>query len=247
MEHYFFELHKGLPRQAPGDALSTTRALSLLPEMSKHPQVLDIGCGPGAQTLVLAQLLPDADLIALDNYEPFLEELKQRAADVALQERIVTVPASMDNMPFASESFDLIWAEGSIYNIGLNKGLTLWKKYLKPGGYLVFSELCWLKVNPPDEVLLFWQEGYPGMMAIDQVKDCVLKNGYQLLDHFVIPENAWWKDYYRPLEKNITDFKIKYEGNQTAMDIAALEEKEISMYHHYHEYYGYVFFCLKNQ
>lgn len=48
-------------------------------------------------------------------------------------------------MDFVPESFDLIWAEGYIYIIGFKKGLQDWKKFLKPGGYLICSEISWFK------------------------------------------------------------------------------------------------------
>ena len=51
----FFELFTGLPRQGPGSTPSTRRALGLVPGVGPRTRVLDIGCGTGAQTLVLAE------------------------------------------------------------------------------------------------------------------------------------------------------------------------------------------------
>ncbi|WHY99634.1 hypothetical protein [Peribacillus simplex] len=48
---------------------------------------------------------------------------------------------SMFDMGFKTETFDLIWAEGSIYIIGFQKGLKVWKPFLNRGGYLVCSEV----------------------------------------------------------------------------------------------------------
>ena len=53
----FFELHTGLPREGPGDDSITRRAVGLLPELPQDPVVIDAGCGPGGQTLVLASAL----------------------------------------------------------------------------------------------------------------------------------------------------------------------------------------------
>ena len=39
----------------------------------------------------------------------------------------------MDALPFSPGEFDVIWAEGSIYNIGFERGLREWRQYLKPG------------------------------------------------------------------------------------------------------------------
>ena len=48
-------LHQGLPREGPGDDGCTREALRRLPELRPEAVVLDLGCGPGGQTLVLAK------------------------------------------------------------------------------------------------------------------------------------------------------------------------------------------------
>jgi len=37
----------------------------------------------------------------------------------------------MDDLPFQDEELDLIWSEGAIYNIGFERGLIEWRKFLK--------------------------------------------------------------------------------------------------------------------
>ena len=46
----------------------------------------------------------------------------------------------MDNLPFQNEELDLIWSEGAIYNIGFERGMNEWNKYLKKGGFIAVSE-----------------------------------------------------------------------------------------------------------
>ncbi len=50
----FFEIHSGLPREGPGDDASTRKAFSMVPSLPASPLILDIGCGPGMQTLELS-------------------------------------------------------------------------------------------------------------------------------------------------------------------------------------------------
>ena len=82
--------------------------------MPDSPRILDIGCGPGMQTLVLARETA-GHVTAVDRHQPFLDELRRRAARDGLTARIATVNAPMSELGFPDAAFDLIWSEGAIY------------------------------------------------------------------------------------------------------------------------------------
>ena len=67
---FFFEIHKDLPREGPGDTESTRKAFRKLAGLPEKPQILDIGCGPGAQTMDLA-LFSEGIIYAVDTPQPF--------------------------------------------------------------------------------------------------------------------------------------------------------------------------------
>ncbi|ADO70164.1 class I SAM-dependent methyltransferase [Stigmatella aurantiaca] len=73
-----FHLFNGLPRQGPGQDASTREALHRLPRQPEAPRVLDLGCGTGKQTLVLAQELK-VPILAVDSHAPFLSQLEAEA------------------------------------------------------------------------------------------------------------------------------------------------------------------------
>jgi SAM-dependent methyltransferase len=108
----FWEIHSGLPREGPGDNDSTRRALAMVHGLPARPRILDVACGPGMQTLALAQASAGT-IVALDTHRPFLTEAARRAAAAGLTARIAAVNASMRAMPFADGGFDLIWCEGA--------------------------------------------------------------------------------------------------------------------------------------
>jgi len=102
------ELHEGLERLGPGDDESTLRALRLCADLPPQPQVLDVGCGTGAQTLALAQHTA-GQVTATDLMPTFLNTLEARLADRGLQDRVTTQVADMSALPFADGTFDVIW------------------------------------------------------------------------------------------------------------------------------------------
>ncbi|MEW6497943.1 MAG: class I SAM-dependent methyltransferase [Cyanobacteriota bacterium] len=236
----FFELHQGLPREAPGNQESTRRAFSLLTHLPPKPSILDIGCGPGQQSIVLAQL-SDGVITAVDTHEPFLEELKRRAIAQGVSEQVRFINASMFSLEFEAHSFDLIWSEGAIYIIGFEQGLKTWKPLLKPGGYLVVSELSWLKLNPPQEVREYWATNYPAMNSIEDNLKLIEAAGYRKISHFILPESAWWDDYYTPLEQRITLLRNQYKDDAILQE----EEQEIDFYRTYSDWYGYLFYLMQ--
>jgi len=86
---YFYELFLGLPRGGPGDNKSTEKAFSCLKRLPAEPLILDIGCGHGMQTLELARICK-GKIIALDNYQPFLDILNKNAKEEGFEKRIIT-------------------------------------------------------------------------------------------------------------------------------------------------------------
>jgi ubiquinone/menaquinone biosynthesis C-methylase UbiE len=240
----FFELHSDLPREGPGEAACTRRAFALMTGLPEQARLLDIGCGPGLQTLELARI-STATILAIDNHQPFLDALTRQAGQAGMADRITTRNQSMFDLDFETGSFDILWSEGAVYIIGFEKGLREWQPFLKKGGYLAVTELSWLKAAPPAEIKSFWNENYPSMQPLEQNLAVLQKTGYREAGHFVLPESAWWEDYYIPLEKRIRILTEKYRGNEEALAFLRASQREIDLYRQYSEWYGYVVYVMQ--
>ncbi|MBC6423763.1 MAG: methyltransferase domain-containing protein [Hormoscilla sp. SP5CHS1] len=238
----FFEIHKDLPKESPGGDEYTRQAYGMLPLLSQ-PTILDIGCGPGAQTLELARLI-DGKIVAIDTHQPFLDRLKAAAAVSGLIDRITCLNRSMFDLSFPDKTFDVLWAEGSIYIMGFERGLKQWRPLVKSGGYVVASELVWLQQHPPKIIQEFWQQNYPGMRTVEQLLNLIPECGYDIVGHFTLPEQAWW-NYYQPLAARIDRQRELYGNGSEALTVLENEQREIEMYREYHDYYGYQFFALQ--
>ncbi len=244
MMQLFCELHSEMPRQGPGGAAYTRQAFTMLTGLPPHAEVLDVGCGPGAQTLTLAALETGA-ITAVDNHAPYLAELRTAAEQQGLADRIRTAKQDMTALDFPAASFDLIWSEGAIYIMGFEAGLRAWRPLLRAGGFLAVTEATWLEPDPPAELAAFWGEGYPGMQNVEAALATVRAAGYRPLGHFTLPDSSWWTDYYTPLEARLAAFESHYQGDESARQISDMERREIALFRKYARYYGYVFYLMR--
>ena len=72
----------------------------------------------------------------------------------------------MDNLPFQNEELDLIWSEGAIYNIGFERGINEWNRFLKKDGFIAVTEASWFTPERPAEIEDFWLANYPEIDTI---------------------------------------------------------------------------------
>lgn len=241
MEDYqlLIDLHKSANRQGPGGDAESEKALSLaMIDRAVPLKIADIGCGTGASTLLLARLL-NAHITAVDFLQDFLDVLENRAENMGLSEKVTTLCCSMDNLPFQDEQYDVIWSEGAIYNIGFEKGVTDWNRYLKVGGRLVVSEITWITGSRPSELQKHWDDEYPEIDVASSKISVLEKNGYSPIGYFILPEHCWLDNYYQPMQNSFDDFIERNGNSEKARAIVEAENKEIELYKKYKEYYSY--------
>ena len=241
----FFDLHSGLPREGPGNRASTLRALAAAGPLPANPAILDMACGPGMQTLDLARALPTASITALDGHGPFLAEVARRTAAAGWADRIRTLRADMATPPHDLGQFDLIWCEGAVYMLGIGEALRVWRPLLRPGGVIAFTEPVWLHPNPPERALRNWVDDYPPMTDRSGIRAQVQGAGYEVLDTFTLPPEAWWVDYYCPLEARVPLLQAKYGGDPIAKSVLDAAEDEVEAYRLHADVFGYEFVIVR--
>jgi len=246
MDELFHELFEGMPRLGPGTDDATLKALSLIESNHGEKKVLDIGCGTGAQTLVLAKNL-SGKVIALDNYQPFLDQIDEIAEKEDLNARIKTVCMDMKNIVCKQASLDIVWGEGSIYIIGFEKGLETIYPLMKPGAYAVLSDMNYLKPNPPKDLSAFFRDECPDMISLEDNIELIKESKFNLIDHFRLGLDGHWLNYYKPLQNRVVEYTAKYNDHLPAREIANSVQHEIDLYRKYSEYYGYVFYVMQKE
>ena len=235
--------------------------------LTPDSQIADLGCGTGGQTLTLALNTP-GHITAIDLFPEFIERLGFRIATYNrhgsrlihdLNKRITGIVGSMDNLPFAEESLDLIWCEGAIYNIGFQRGFKEWRKFLKPNGYIAVTEASWFTDERPEEIERFWTDAYPEIDTIPHKVAQIQDAGYIPVACFALPESCWTENFYLPQVKAQKQFLKAHqppEFNATSAELADFERAselvaymrhEADFYAKYKSYYGYVFYIAQRR
>ena len=253
----FLDLHSNNPREGPGDKASTLRALAVVTAESAPRRILDVGCGPGLQTQhlldeLIGQVSDSTDkaleLVAVDLHPPYIDLVNQWAGLYPAG----TVTAYCANMKglrmnevFTQQPFDLIWCEGAAYFMGVSEALKHWRSLLGDPGYVAFSECVFLREDLPEAVRRHWAE-YPAMTNVEGVANWVREAGFQLLEHFVLPPEAWWA-YYDPLQARVNALRDKYRSDPDGAMVLVEGQNEIDVYREYSGYFGYAFFVAKKR
>jgi len=238
------EYFSGVERQGPGSPESTIKALGFIDNLNDGSRIADIGCGSGGQTMVLAKNAP-GKITGMDLFPMFIDLFNSNARKHGVQGRVEGIVGNMEKLPFGEEELNLIWCEGAIYNIGYERGINEWNRYLKKGGYLAVTEASWFTETRPTEIEKFWVDAYPEIGTIPKKLDQLQKAGYVPVACFILPENCWIENFYEPQVEAQKIFLKRHAGNKFAEDLIAEERHERELYDKYKEYYGYVFYIGK--
>jgi ubiquinone/menaquinone biosynthesis C-methylase UbiE len=184
----------------------TRKAFLRLPRLEK-PRILDIGCGSGVPTIELAKL-SGGEVTGIDIDQSCLDELNRKIKEEGLSDRVKAMNLSLFEVKFADETFDVVWSEGVVGTIGFETSLKEWRRLIKHNGYLVIH----YQVNSVADVL----------PRIPQL-------GYSLEDTVPLPEDAWWTEFYKPIEEKMDILRHKYRNNADALKLLNQYKTEMEM------------------
>jgi cyclopropane fatty-acyl-phospholipid synthase-like methyltransferase len=235
----FNEIFSGLDYWGPGSRQTTEKALAALP--FRPESILEIGCGNGVATLVLAAQT-GARITAIDTDAGALARLRTRAASAGLADRIEARCLDMARLAVPDQPYDVIWAEGSAYIIGVERALESWRPMLRRGGALVFSDMVWRTDHPSEDVQRFWASEYPAMTTVSRRLEQATRAGYRVLSHVDMGRSAL-DTYYEPLEARLRDLEGLIENTRVLEDL----RRELRAYHEGNEQFGYEMFVLERR
>ena len=240
------ELYGDLERAGPERLAFVRRAYGYLPGI-ENPVILDAGCGNGDVTIELARL-GGGEVIGIDIDEEALGRFEERIRAERLESRVRAVHGSMIDMSLPPGSFDVIWAEGSLHIVGIERGLEALRPFIRPGGVLVMHESAWIESSPPEGIANQWKARFPEIRTIDDFKDWISGFGYDVTAILPLPRDFWGKYYYRPLEQRIERLEEIYRDDNEAIAILERERREVALYERSSRWFGSAyFFALRSE
>jgi SAM-dependent methyltransferase len=252
---FFYEIFDAsLPRLGPGDEASTLRALNMVRSAGPQRQdkvagragrILDLGCGNGAQTILLARHT-EGSILAVDNHQPFLDELRRRADAVGISGRIQIALRDMRSLQESDGPFDLVWSESALFVMGFREGVAACCSLLAPGGGLAVSEMCWLRSDAPAECREFFAAAYPALADIETNLAAIRSCDCEIIGHFAQPESAWW-ELYQPLEERLRSLRKQHAKEAENLALIEQIQAEIDLYRRCSAYYGNVVFVMRRR
>lgn len=211
-------IYTGLDREGPGERADVAWAIKRF-GLSGAVSVCDAGCGSGADSATLAELLPQAQITAVEQLPHLVKEAQARCAPLA------NVTVEQGDMAELAGQYDLIWCTGAIYFLGVTEGLRGWRDALTTNGAVAFSEPVLL--GPEDDtVTAFWEE-YTAITDLDGITARIDAAEFDVVDHRVIVGSPW-EQYYTPLADHIARLRAEDEPNLREAVLAV--EREIALW-----------------
>ncbi|NNM58450.1 MAG: malonyl-ACP O-methyltransferase BioC [Legionellales bacterium] len=187
-----------------------------------NENIIDLGCGTGQGTELLAKSYPQARILGIDFSEKMLAIARTK------QYHATFIDADFDHLPFVSDTISTIFSSMALqWSLSLTETLSEWHRILKPNGRLV---CCTLNENSLHELKDCWQQisNSPSINyfhSTTTIQDTLFKQGFNV-QHMLVEKQTMHFDDLRSLLYNFK--KVGANFSISANKQARLTKKSLT-------------------
>ncbi len=178
---------------SPGGPDEVARVLEGIDLRGKR--VLDIGCGAGGITALLAYGYGAAEVVGIDVEAPVCAAAEAFARRKGVAERVQIVKVAPGPLPFPAQSFDIVFSKDSIIHISDKEALAgNVFRVLRPGGWFVASDWLTSQDGPASAAMAHYlacEDLDFGMASPGRYRDALEAAGFA--DIALVNRNAWYR------------------------------------------------------
>jgi SAM-dependent methyltransferase len=222
----------------------TAEVLRRLPPLRTPPSILDLGCGRGGQTILLASHFR-CSVDAVDLRSQLLDEMMEAACAAGVGQWVRPRRESFDQLAAGPQSYDLVWCAHAAHVLGFRRSLALWGPLLHPRGVMVIGEPTWMVGDAPEELAEYCARAYPEMT--DQAGNMRIAeaNGLSVEDVVIPSRSTRWQQYYGPLSHRLANLRARPRGTRPPAKSVTRAQLQIDMFSRWGDYYRRLFYLLR--
>jgi ubiquinone/menaquinone biosynthesis C-methylase UbiE len=198
------------------------RRFAHVANLANGSRVLELACGRGAASVVLAREL-GCEVVAADTDEKVLAQLSERIKSHALTDRISVRRVELNRLPFGDGEFDFILVQGRVV-LPLTVAARVLRRHLAPRGRVCLTYPAKVGRFPSKAALDSWERRLgEGLLFPRELLQVLERNGYEPEGVETLSE-AELAEYYRGVEQ-------KLAGQSKEQEAAALAlQEEIDLF-----------------